>query len=144
VRSSLAWHQAWEALRLEGGLRLIKRRTGAAEGLRRPRHRVTVDIDPSEHFVFHLDQIARVEKLVGSKQRVLDGLGVGGPGIVCLATLRPDIRLLRRTSIAQPGAVRYSVRPNPGGIRFTHRRSAGARAGHHHGTWVADLFSGGT
>jgi hypothetical protein len=38
-------HQARKPLRLEGGLRLIKRWAGAAERRRRPGNRLAVDID---------------------------------------------------------------------------------------------------
>src|SRR6266851_2529947 len=66
------------ALGFEGGLRLIKRRPRTAERVGRLGDRLVVDVDPPEHFVFHLHEIARIEKLVRPKQRVAD---LGGAGM---------------------------------------------------------------
>ena len=77
ARAALARDQAGKAVRLERGLRVIEGRPGTAEGLGRLRDRVAVDLDPTQHFVFHLDQIPRIEKLVRSKQGVADRVGTG-------------------------------------------------------------------
>ena len=77
ARAALARDQAGKAVRLERGLRVIEGRPGTAEGVGRLRDRVAVDLDPTDHFVFHLDQIPRIEKLVRSKHGVADRVGTG-------------------------------------------------------------------
>jgi hypothetical protein len=80
ARSALARHQAGNAVRLERRLGVIERRPGTPEGVGRLRDRVAVDLDPTDHFVFHLDQIPRIEKLVRAKQGVADRVGTGMQG----------------------------------------------------------------
>ena len=75
--TALARDQARNPLRLERGLRLIERGPGTAEHVCRLRDRVAVDLDATDHFVFHLDEVARIEKFVRSKQGVADVLRVG-------------------------------------------------------------------
>jgi hypothetical protein len=45
------------------------------EGRRRGRDRLRLDFDAADHFVFDLDKIARIEKLVCGKDRIGDLVG---------------------------------------------------------------------
>ena len=72
---------------LEGGLRLIERRARDPKRVGRARHRGALDVHLAEHFVLHLHEIPRIEKVVRGEQRGLDGLGtrmqraVGAQGV---------------------------------------------------------------
>jgi hypothetical protein len=74
ARSAFPGHQPRDPLLGEGGLRLIERRARDPECVGRPRHRLAVDVHAAEHFVPHLHEIPRVEKLVGREQRIAHGL----------------------------------------------------------------------
>jgi hypothetical protein len=80
VRTALAWHQPEKAVRSARRLRLIKGRPRTTERVGCLRDRVAIDLDAPDHFVFHLDQVARIEKLVGAKKGVADLLRVGMQG----------------------------------------------------------------
>jgi len=71
--TALVWHQASETVLLEGGLCLIERRPRKAEVRGRIRHGGAFGAHPPQHFVFDLDQVARIEEIVLEKQFVAYG-----------------------------------------------------------------------
>src|SRR5271157_4795732 len=60
--TALLGQQGRQASLLEAGLRLVKGRAGEAEGGRRLVHRQALGLDPAQHFVLGLNQVARIEK----------------------------------------------------------------------------------
>ena len=71
--TALVGHQAGKTVVLEGRLCLIERRPRKAEVRGRIRHRLAFGPHPPQHFVFDLDQIARIEEIVLEKQLVAYG-----------------------------------------------------------------------
>ena len=65
--TALVWYQAGKTVVLESRLCLIKRRSRKAEVCGRIRHRLAFGPHPSQHFVFDLDQIVRIEEIVLQK-----------------------------------------------------------------------------
>jgi hypothetical protein len=68
-------HQTGDSPLLEGGLGLIERRARDPKRVGGARHGRPLDVHLAEHFVLHLHEIPRIEKVVRGKQRGLDGLG---------------------------------------------------------------------
>jgi hypothetical protein len=75
-RPALLRQEPGQATLLKRTLRLIERRPREVEGRRRGRDRVRLDFDAADHFVFDLDEVAGIEKLVGGKDRIGDLVGL--------------------------------------------------------------------
>jgi hypothetical protein len=82
--TALVGHQAGKTIVLESRLCLIERRPGKAEVRGRIRHRLAFGPRPPEHFVFDLDQIARIEEIVLEKQWVAYRMGARVEGSLLL------------------------------------------------------------
>ena len=87
---------------LKRRLRLIKRWPGNAKDGSRFGDRVTVFLHPAEHFVLHLQQIARIEKVIDQKQTVANLLGMRIEGGVRFE--RPEPNPPRSRAPAAPPA----------------------------------------
>jgi hypothetical protein len=68
--------QAWQAVGLERRGRLVEGLTTDAERGGDVRDRPSLDPVAPDHFVFHLDTVARVEERILEKRLVVDALGV--------------------------------------------------------------------
>ena len=64
VRSAFVRQQASQALSFESGLRLVKGGPRAAEQFGRRADGFSVDLNPTQHLVFDLKGVARIEEIV--------------------------------------------------------------------------------
>jgi hypothetical protein len=73
---ALLWQQAGHATLLKRVLRLVERRAREVERRRGGRDGLGLDFDAADHFVFDLDAVAGIEKLVCGKDGIGDLVGV--------------------------------------------------------------------
>ena len=76
ARPALLGQQACKAALLKRALGLIERRSREVKGRCRRRDGLRLDFDAPDHFVFDLDHVPQIEKLVCGKDQIGDLVGV--------------------------------------------------------------------